>query len=317
MTARGIFDSKYHYFVREPYQYNLEIDENYLSNEYTNEEIKEVDALLSNFEKYDCPPTAMQKVKSEPKIDKAFLLAPLKYLKSRLSTEANDPYSYMYYKSYKGQLNPIIFYFNYLKSKKYYQSPDLNKKFVYFPLHYQPEASTLVCAEKYEKQLYFIDNLAKSLPAATLLYVKEHYALIGNRDPQFYKELKKFPNVVIISPWVNSRALIDHSIAVVALTGTAGLEAVMLRKPVFVCGNAVYENAPGVMKVNEIFGNYLNNLQKWKKPTREELIKYLCAYRRAIHPGNAYAQNFSDLISSNIDALCSSLHDYISNDLKK
>lgn len=85
---------------------------------------------------------------------------------------------------------------------------DYSKKYVYYPLHYEPEASTLVCAVKYEKQLFFIDSWAKSLPADTVLYVKEHYAVLGHRELTLYKELKKYPNVVMIDPWESSRKLI-------------------------------------------------------------------------------------------------------------
>ena len=35
----------------------------------------------------------------------------------------------------------------------HYNKANYNRKYVYFPLHYQPEASTIVCAAKYEKQL--------------------------------------------------------------------------------------------------------------------------------------------------------------------
>ena len=87
--------------------------------------------------------------------------------------------------------------------------------------------------KKYEKQLFFIDSWAKSLPADTVLYVKEHYAFLGNRDPHFYEELKQYPNVVIVDPWESSRKLIENAVAVTTLTGTAGWEAMLLRKPVW------------------------------------------------------------------------------------
>ena len=124
--------------------------------------------------------------------------------------------------------------------------------------------------------MFFIDSWAKSLPADTVLYVKEHYALIGHRDPQFYKELEKYPNVFMLDPWEPARNLIEKAVAVTTLTGTAGWEAMLLRKPVFLGGNIVFDNAPGIIKVEDIYGNYLDMLGKWEQPTREEIIKYLC-----------------------------------------
>lgn len=317
MCARGPLDSTYHYFVREEYQYNSKLEKNYLNVEYSDEEIKAADAMLKEFEEKDCPPPAMQRVRTKPRIDRQFILAPFKYIRNRFNKEYNDPYSYMYYQSYKGCLDPIVFYIHYQKCKKYYREADYNQKFVYYPLHYQPEASTCVCAQKYEKQLFFIDSWAKSLPADTVLYVKEHYALIGHRDPHFYVELKKYPNVRLINPWESSRKLIEKSVAVTTLTGTAGLEAMLLRKPVFVGGNAVYETAPGIIKVEDIYGNYIDNIKNWRQPSREEIIKYLCACMRSYSKGNAYAQNFYQLIDDNIDDICSSLYNELVMELKE
>lgn len=281
MCARGSLDSVFHYFVKDEYQYNSRFDNDYKEIKYTEEEWIFADGILRKFEEKDCPPPAMQMVRTKPRMDKDFWLAPLKYIKKRFEKEFNDPYSYMYYLGYKNYLDPFVFYFHYKKTCKYYKDADFSKKYIYFPLHYQPEASTCVCAEKYEKQIYFIDSWAKSLPADTVLYVKEHYALLGHRDPHFYIDLQKYPNVILINPWESSRKLIENAAAVTTLTGTAGLEAMLLRKPVFVCGNAVYENAPGIIKVDEIYNNYVNNIEQWEKPSRDDIVKYLCACIRS------------------------------------
>ena len=287
----------------------------YKEIKYTEEEWIFADGILRKFEEKDCPPPAMQMVRTKPRMDKDFWLAPLKYIKKRFEKEFNDPYSYMYYLGYKNYLDPFVFYFHYKKTCKYYKDADFSKKYIYFPLHYQPEASTCVCAEKYEKQIYFIDSWAKSLPADTVLYVKEHYALLGHRDPHFYIDLQKYPNVILINPWESSRKLIENAAAVTTLTGTAGLEAMLLRKPVFVCGNAVYENAPGIIKVDEIYNNYVNNIEQWEKPSRDDIVKYLCACIRSYSKGNAYAQNFYELIDDNIDVLCNSLYEEMKNEM--
>ena len=269
--------------------------------------MKQVDEFLTEFETKEVTPSAMSMVQKKPKFKLSFFVLPLIYLRSRFSKYNNDEMSYMYYKSYENVLNPLRFFLNYQKSKKYYKEPSLSKKYVYYPLHYQPEATTCVCAEKYEKQLFFIDSLAKSLPADTLLYVKEHYAVLGHRDPHFYVDMQKYPNVVIVSPWVSSRSLIDNSVAVATLTGTAGFEAMLLRKPVLLAGDMVFDNAPGIIKVNDIYDNYLKYLNDWKQPSREEVIKYLCASMRSYRKGNIYAQNRHWLLKDNIDDICNSL----------
>ena len=159
------------------------------------------------------------------------------------------------------------------------------------------------------KQLVFIDAWAKSLPADTVLYVKEHYTLLVHKELNFYRELRKYPNVVLINPWVNSRKLIENAEVVTTLTGTAGYEAMLLRKPVFIGGNAVYWNAPGVVNLKDVYGNYLEKINSWKKPERDETIKYICALFRSFHKGNAYCQNYPELIKDNIDLMADSLYE--------
>lgn len=308
MCARGNLDSIFHYFTVDPHQFNMDLIHNYLEETYSTEEWKIAKDYLKEFESKDSPPPAMGTVRTKPKIDRSFILAPLKYLKQRMNPNCNDPYSYMYYQSYTNCLNPIVFYFRYRKCKKYYKSPDYTRKYIFFPLHFQPEASTCVCAEKYEKQLFFIDSWAKSLPADTVLYVKEHYALLGHRDPSFYEELKKYPNVFLIDPWESSRKLIENSFVVTTLTGTAGYEAMLLRKPVFIGGDCVFDNAPGIIKINDIFQKFLPSINEWKKPERTDVIKYLCACFRTYHKGNIYCQNFEYLLDGNIDDIVDALY---------
>lgn len=306
--ARGGLDSKYHYFIMDPFQHNIDMDWDYGKKEYSNEEKEVAELFLTEFENEGITPAYMNYVNKKPRFSWKFFIYPILRCIKFFDYRLNNPYSYMYYQSYKNCTNPIKYYFNYNKSKKLYNDVDYSKKYVYFPLHYQPEASTLVCAEKYEKQMFFIDSWAKSLPADTVLYVKEHYALLGNRNIQFYRELKKYPNVVLIDPFVSSRELILHSVAVTTLTGTAGLEAVFLRKPVFLGGNIDFEKAPGVIKIDDIFDNYLSNLNIWVQPSREEVIQYLCACIKSYEKGNVLAQNHAELIPDNIDSICEALY---------
>lgn len=308
MPARGNLDNQYHYFIKNEYHLDSRMDGDWRKAEYSLDEMNYAESYLSEFEAKDCPPPTQQLVKSKPKIDRDFLLAPLRYVKSRCDKNNNDPYSYMYYKCYRDALNPIVFWYRYNRFKKLCKKPACDEKYVYFPLHYQPEASTIVCAQKYEKQLFFIDSLAKSIPADTVLYVKDHYAFLGHRELSFYSELKKYPNVKLIDPFNSSRKLMENSVAVVTLTGTAGYEAMLLRKPVIIAGRTTYENAPGVARVDEIFDNYVDILNSWEKPTREDIKKYICAMMRSYSKGNTYAQNYYHLIKDNINDICDSLY---------
>lgn len=309
MVARGGLDGSYHYILNDPIQSNILLDKEYKYSDYTEEEKNQAEKFLTHFEKHNVIPEYQKDFLKKPTINLKILLSPLRYLKVRINPYCNDPYFYMYYQLYKSTLNPIIYYIRYLYSRKYYKKADYSKKYIYFPLHYEPEASTLVCASKYEKQIFFIDSWAKSLPADTVMYVKEHYTLLGNRPLKFYKELKKYPNVILIDPWENSKKLILHAKAITTLTGTAGFEAMLLRKPVILGGDIFFDSAPGVIKVDDIYGRYMDIISNWKEPSRNEIIQYICAYFRSLRKGCANQEMESSLEEENIKEISISIYE--------
>lgn len=313
MCARGSLDSSFHYFIYDEYMRNARFHDDYENIEYSDDEKKRAEEYLTNFEAYDCPPPSAKTVISKPRITVKMVGDLAKGAVKFFDPRLNDPYSYMYYKGYWNYTRSWKYWYRYQKIKKYYKTADYSKKYVYYPLHYQPEASTCVCAEKYEKQIFYIDSWAKSLPADTVLYLKEHYALLGHRDLSFYEELKKYPNVILISPFESSRKLIENAYVVTTLTGTAGWEAMLLRKPVILGGSIVFDNAPGIIKTDDIYCNFIRYMKEWKKPSRKDIIQYLCECFRSYSVGNAYTQNHYEYIPDNIDDLGNSLYEYLSS----
>ena len=59
--------------------------------------------------------------------------------------------------------------------------PPSGAPYVYVPLHFQPEMTTLVLAPFCVDQIAVIENVAKTLPIDHRLYVKEHKASLGRR----------------------------------------------------------------------------------------------------------------------------------------
>lgn len=309
MVGRGEIEATHHFLANDPYLYAMCMDFDYKKMEYNEEQRIHAQEFLERYENHDIKASGMKYVDTQPHLEFTYALTlPLRYLHARFGKRFTNKYFYMYYKQYKLVLNKWIFYFRYKKCKKYYHKADLTKKYVYMALHFQPEASTIVCAQKYEKQLFFIDSWAKSLPADTLLYIKEHYSNIGHRKEAFYTALKEYPNVVLIDPWENSRELIIHAEAVTTLTGSVGWEGMLLRKPVIISGNVFYENAPGVVKVEDIYQQYLRIMSSWSRPSREEVIQYLCAILETMKPGNMYVQAPEALDEENMNLLSQSLY---------
>jgi hypothetical protein len=133
------------------------------------------------------------------------------------------------------------------------QTVSLDKKYLYFPLHYQPERSSSPYGDIYVDQWLVINMVSCLLPKGWKLYIKEHPAQFMlcksgymGRTKDFYNDINKFKNVKMIDSKINPFKLIDNAKAVVTLTGTSGFEAVLRGIPALVFGYAWYRNCPGV-----------------------------------------------------------------------
>lgn len=133
-------------------------------------------------------------------------------------------------------------------------SPDLSKPFVYFPLHYQPEASTVPMGGVYADQILVARLLNAVLPENVFIYVKEHPRMSGwtNRSIAYYKEFLELSKVRLVSRNADTFALREHCRAVVTITGSAGFEALFRMKPVFLFGSCYYQHARGVFPIRSL-----------------------------------------------------------------
>lgn len=143
----------------------------------------------------------------------------------------------------------------------------LPSKFFYFPLHVQPELTTFPKGKDFTDQLLVIDYLSNFLPEEVKIVVKEHpnQKIRGPRSPLFYNELIFNPKIVIANTKLNSKRLIEKSLAVVSLTGTVLWEAMFLNKPGLMFGyhsNMFLPNTQTVRNLDECktaISNILNN----------------------------------------------------------
>ena len=53
----------------------------------------------------------------------------------------------------------------------------------------------------------------------------------------------------------------------------------------------MYENGPGIMQVEDIFGKYLDLMSQWQRPDREDVLKFICECFRHYYPGNMLISN--------------------------
>lgn len=130
-------------------------------------------------------------------------------------------------------------------------------KFLYFPLHVDPEMSTMVLADKLTDQVAVIERISKSMPAGYKLLVKEHIPCIGMRPKGFYDRINSLPDVHLLSPFNDNFELLKKSILTVTMTGSAAWEAMKMGKTPLVLGNLHFLNiGEGIVGCDN-----LNNLE--------------------------------------------------------
>ena len=173
---------------------------------------------------------------------------------------------------------------------------EITGNYIYFPLHYQPERSSLPDAGVFADQVKLAINIAKLLPPDWRLVVKEHpmqwsYFKKGEqgRTLNNYEILNSYKNITFVDIETNSRELIKFSKGLITLTGSAGWEAINLGIPCLIFGSAWYEGAPGSIRVksyNEI-QNALENLvnSKLKKANFSEIDLFVSEIDKRSHFG--------------------------------
>lgn len=116
--------------------------------------------------------------------------------------------------------------------------------FVLFPLHYQPE-ETSVRGGIYAEQLTIIQEITAHLPKDMFLVVKEHTQQReskGYRSARWYESVAKIPNVILLHRGVHMTQILDKALGVVTISGSVGMEAYAKGIPVLFYGPMISSN---------------------------------------------------------------------------
>lgn len=127
-------------------------------------------------------------------------------------------------------------------------SVSVEGRYVYMPLHCQPEASVDVLGGFYSDQLWLVRAVSRALPAGIILAVKEHPHGVGCRPAKFFRELRRLPNVVCVSPYADGRQLTANASAVVSVSGTACYEAALAGVGSVVFTDVFFGQLPAVVR---------------------------------------------------------------------
>jgi hypothetical protein len=141
--------------------------------------------------------------------------------------------------------------FKYVRNNSVKLSDVKKYKVIYMTLHLEPEVSMLFFSPEFSNSMEAIIWLSKSLPADTVLIVKEHPHSYGVRSRWYYKQINKISNVLWAHPDTNSFDWIERGDAVATITGTVAVEAVYMKKPVISFGaHQVVNYLPTAFYVN-------------------------------------------------------------------
>jgi len=308
ITFLGLLPTKNtnrYFYSRDIYGHFPELERRYsdLRNRELNDgEIALANDFINKFKDKPIVPEYMHRTVALPSLGRFFKPVRifkdiLKDIKQRHSIGAAD-YKLGYRMTNKYQNDLLrLSRIGYSRFYHIFDEPSFDDKYILFPLHYQPEASTDIWAAYYADQLHTIKLIARSLPFDYWLYVKEHSAVLGSKSVKFYRELKKYPNVKLIDPWCDINHLIRHAAAISVLTGTTGLEAIFWDKPVIIFGSVLYDVYKHLYRISDLrdLPDVINRaLNDTVTDPSMERLKFIYAYITSGYNGNIFTSTLTE-----------------------
>lgn len=170
------------------------------------------------------------------------------------------------------------------------------EKSVFFAMHMQPEQSTLTQGVWHINQIALIENISKALPIGFTLIVKEHPINRGFRPAWQYAHINQLHNVVMVDG--ASKEIARRVRAVITISGSIGMESLVLKKPVVIMGKTFFDFFEYLHKpfcfdeLSDILHSILVN-QSYPKGKDMELAleRFLAAYLESLVPHYPLIQN--------------------------
>lgn len=240
----------------------------------------EVNRVYDMLENVNFKPTfELNKIKSKYKLYKYYIYRRFiqwTYFPIKKMT-CNDYYNYHYNTKLFTKSIRNYLPFNLEKFFKKNEEIIFEQDDVYLPLHYTPEATVDYWAinNKHANYENFILDFIRNSDSNIRFIIKEHPAKYGMRDIDFYKNLKKFENVILIHPYENSNMILNNVKNVLITTGSVGVEAIIRGKNVFFTTENYYSFINQYKIVDRLTSYDLNSIgyKVDKKKFLEDLLK--------------------------------------------
>jgi len=191
-------------------------------------------------------------------------------------------------------------------ARRLYTPLDRSRPFVYFPLHVVDDYKIKRVIPHCYDQASLIEQVADSLPHGYDVVLKEHPMSIGRNGVKMLRRLKHIPNAQLVEPHTSSHQLMQEAAAVIVISSTVGLEALMYGKPVLTMGQPFY-GGYGVTLDVDSFREIREKVPQILafEPDRERILEFLHASMRRCYPGSPFLVDDSD---ENAEKLAQSLH---------
>jgi hypothetical protein len=168
------------------------------------------------------------------------------------------------------------------------------RPFVYFPLHVTDDFKVKRVIPHCVDQAYLIEQLADALPQGMDVVLKEHPVSLGRNRLSFLRRLMRLPNVRLVDPYTSSHELIRRARAVVVISSTVGLEALLHGQPVLTMGQPFYSGY-GVTVDVDSFRELRPKLAEVLRfrPDRKQTLQVLHAMMRSTYAAQPAAVDSS------------------------
>jgi hypothetical protein len=177
------------------------------------------------------------------------------------------------------------------------------EKFIYFPLHFQPEITTAATGDIFCEQTRAIEILADKIKTELSfdckIYVKENPRQSNfMRSHNFFNRLTSIDSVRFINPQVSTLTLIKDCLCVATISGTAGYEAVFMNKSVIYFGHPWYKKLHGAFRYQTSLNELINFV-----PDRQLSINTLTRILKSSRPGVVDRHYINQVYDSNDEAV--------------
>lgn len=191
---------------------------------------------------------------------------------------------------------------------------DSSFQFLFFPLHFQPEMTTVPLGREFDDQLLIIDMISGMLPDKMYLIVKEHPSYIKrlssnegiylSRSKNYYNKIINNNKVKFIGFNGDSLSLIKMSSAVVTVSGTAAFEALAFNKPAITFGDSTVNDLPNTFEVKskEDLMNAITSINSGDLDFKKQYIYFLKALESITVPINVEKLKDKSLVDNELSA---------------